>query len=241
MAVSMLAACGSTGTTRDVTDMPVVQEMEDTMDTPVVRESGADMAEEADSAADSKVLILYYDYSENMGDISGMDFDAITSASLAGESPKGVDKNNLLVIVEEVQKATGADVFSVRQNETHDPDYDKMVMPAQDDINENRQFTFVEDIDDLEQYDTVYIGMPVWWSKLPQPMKQFVENHDLAGKTIIPFGIHRGSRFGQMIDQLKELAVGAEVSDDGYTVSATTANDEVRAAVADWLAEMQKQ
>lgn len=176
-----------------------------------------------------------YDYSENMGDTSGMETDAITSASLAGESPEGVEKNNLLVIVDEIKEKTGADVFSVRQKETFDPDYEKMVEPAQDDQDKNRQFTFVEDIDNLDDYDLIYIGMPVWWAKLPQPMKQFVENHDFSGKTIIPFGIHRGSRFGQMINQLKELADGAEIIEDGYTVSATTANDEVREEVDAWL------
>lgn len=187
------------------------------------------------SSSDGKKLVLYYDYSENMGDTSGMDADAITSASLAGESPKGVEKNNLLVIVDEIREKTGADVFSVRQKETFDPNYDKMVMPAQDDQDENRQFTFVEDIDNLNDYDLIYIGMPVWWAKLPQPMKQFVETHDFSGKKIIPFGIHRGSQFGQMIDQLKELADGAEIIEDGYTVSATTANDEVREEVDAWL------
>ena len=193
--------------------------------------SQRDSAVKEQSSSDGKKLILYYDYSENMGDTSGMDADAITSASLAGESPKGVEKNNLLVIVDEIKEKTGADVFSVRQKETFDPDYDKMVMPAQDDQDENRQFTFVEDINDLSQYDLIYIGMPVWWAKLPQPMKQFVENHDFSGKKIIPFGIHRGSQFGQMIDQLKELADGAEIIEDGYTVSATTANDKVREEV----------
>ena len=97
------------------------------------------------SSSDGKKLVLYYDYSENMGDKSGMDADAITSASLAGESPDGVEKNNLLVIVDEIREKTDADVFSVRQKETFDPDYDKMVMLAQDDQDENRQFTFVEE------------------------------------------------------------------------------------------------
>lgn len=179
------------------------------------------------------VLILYFDYSENMGDTTDMTPDAITSASLAGEHPKGVERNNLLVIVDEIAAVTGADVFSVRASETHDPSYMVMVGPAQDDINNNRPFTFAEDVD-LADYGTIYVGMPVWWSRIPQPMKIFLENHDFSGKTVIPFGIHRGSRFGQMLTQLADLAPDATIL-DGYTVSATTANDTVRGEVDEWL------
>ena len=185
------------------------------------------------SESDGVNLILYFDYSENMGDTTDMTPDAITSASLAGEHPKGVERNNLLVIVDEIAAVTGADVFSVRANETHDPSYMVMVGPAQDDINHNRQFTFAEDVD-LSDYDTVYVGMPVWWSRIPQPMKVFLENHDFSGKTVIPFGIHRGSRFGQMLAQLSDLAPDSTIL-DGYTVSATTANATVREEADEWL------
>ena len=183
----------------------------------------------------SRTLVVYFDYSENMGDVSDWTPDAITSASLVGETHAGVEKNNILVIADEISKQTGADVFSVRVNETFDPDYNTMVRPEQDNQNSNRHYTFVEDINNLGDYETVYIGMPVWWSKLPQQLKVFIEEHDFAGKTIIPFGIHRGSGFGQMVGQIKELAPGAIVVDDGYTVSATTSNDEVRNAVDEWL------
>ena len=222
-----LIACGTqnsstSSVSKDISNNTVSENVEDSTEGTTVQ---------IDS---SNTLILYFDYSENMGDTSGMDVDAITSASLAGESQNGVDKNNLLVIVDEIQAKTGADVFSVVATEPYDKDYDKMVMPAQDDINSDKHFEFEEDID-LSDYDTIYLGMPVWWSRLPQPMKVFVEEHDFSGKTIIPFGIHRGSRFGQMLSQLEELT-DADIL-EGYTVSATTSNDKVRREVDSWLGQ----
>lgn len=183
----------------------------------------------------SKALIIYFDYSENMGDTSGMTADAITSASLAGATIEGVTTNDLLVMKDEIQKQTGADVYSVQVTDPYDPDYNTMVSVAQDDQNNNKQFSFKEEVPDLSQYDTIYMGMPVWWGGLPQPMVSFLDQNDFSGKTIIPFGINLGSGFGRMIDQIKEAQPDATVSDDGLTENSHTANDEVVSDVDTWL------
>lgn len=62
---------------------------------------------------------------------------------------------------------------------------------------------------------------------------KFAEN-DLSGKTIVPFGIHLGSRFGKMIEQMKGLEPGATVT-DGFTINAETDNDEVKTGFGEWL------
>lgn len=189
----------------------------------------------AAKADNSKSLIVYFDYSENMGDTSGMSADAITSASLAGAKIDGVTTNDLLVMKDEIQKQTGADVYSVQVTDPYDPDYNTMVSVAQEDQNNNKQFSFKEGLPDLSQYDTIYMGMPVWWGGLPQPMVSFLNQNDFSGKTIIPFGINLGSGFGNMIDQIKEAQPDATVSDDGLTENSHTANDEVVSDVDTWL------
>lgn len=189
----------------------------------------------ADASSGSRSLIVYFDYSENMGDTSGMTVDAITSASLAGQSYDGITKNDLLVMRDEIQEQTGADVFSVRVTEPYDPDYNNMVGVAQEDQNNNKQFTFVEELPDLSDYDTIYMGMPVWWGGLPQPMVSFLDQNDFSGKTIIPFGIHLGSRFGRMISQIEEAEPDATVDEDGLTENSHTPNAQVVSDVDAWL------
>lgn len=61
-----------------------------------------------------------------------------------------------------------------------------------------------------------------------------IAENDLPGKTIVPFGIHLGSRFGRMIEQMKELAPGAMVT-DGFTINAEADNDEVKTEFGEWL------
>lgn len=233
-----VAACGSS------TSTATTQNSSDTNSSGTSETQTAEAADEtgtssqtaaATASGDSKALIVYFDYSENMGDTSGMSADAITSASLAGATIDGVTENDLLVMKDEIQKQTGADVYSVQVTDPYDSDYNSMVDVAQEDQENNKQFSFKEELPDLSRYDTIYMGMPVWWGGLPQPMVSFLDQNDFSGKTIIPFGINLGSRFGRMIDQIKEAEPNATVREDGLTENSHTPNDEVVSDVDDWL------
>ena len=90
-----------------------------------------------------------------------------------------------------------------------------------------------EHIENLDQYDTVFIGYPNWWADLPMAVYSFFDEYDFSGKTIIPFNVHNGSRFSRTIQTIEDLEPDAVVIEDGFTVNerdvADTAQD-----VADW-------
>lgn len=109
-----------------------------------------------------------------------------------------------------------------------------MVGTAQNDQRNRKQFTFVDEISDLGQYDVVYIGIPVWWGSLPQPAVSFFEAYDFSGKTVIPFDIHLGSRFGSIINEIKELGPDADVR-DGFNINADTDNEKMRTEFREFL------
>ncbi len=48
-------------------------------------------------------------------------------------------------------------------------------------------------VEDMAQYDVVFVGFPIWWGEIPNIVYTFMENHDFAGKTVIPFNTHEGS------------------------------------------------
>ena len=185
---------------------------------------------------DSKVLVAYFAFSENIGDTSSMDVDAITSASLNRHTAN--TEGNLQVMAQATVEAAGGDLFSIVVTEPYNPEYNSMAGAAQEDQRNGKVFAFVNEIENLEQYDTVYIGVPVWWGKLPQPMVSFFENYDFSGKTIIPFGIHLGSRFGSMIKEMRELEPDAEVL-DGFTISADTDNEKVLKEFREYLGTLE--
>lgn len=57
---------------------------------------------------------------------------------------------------------------------------------------------------DIQQYDTVYIGFPIWWDLAPRVINTFIESYNLTGKTIIPFATSGGSGIGNSEKQLKK-------------------------------------
>lgn len=182
---------------------------------------------------ESSVLIAYFAYSENMGDTSDMEVDAIASASLNADTAN--TEGNLQVMAQVIQEQTGGDVFHILMTNPYDPDYSTMLPVAIDQTQNEKWPELQQKVESLDGYDVVYLGTPVWNAVLPPAMMTFFEENDLSGKTIIPFGIHLGSRFGRIIEQIKELAPGAQVQ-DGFTISASTANDEVKKQFGEWLA-----
>ncbi|MEE8885804.1 MAG: flavodoxin [Eubacteriales bacterium] len=229
-----LAGCGSSAisesTSSDIEEVDADAESEVTTGAIASSETSADID-------DSKILVIYFDQGMNSDGAGNTEVDAITSASLAGESPAGVEQNDIIVMKDEIIKRTGADEYPVLINETYAADYGDMVDVAQDDQDEDKQFTFRNGLPNISSYDTIFVGMPVWWGSLPQPMVNVFEQLDFSGKQIIPFGIHLGSGFGEMVSQIEEFEPDAEVSEDGLTISGHTANSEAETDVDNWLDE----
>lgn len=109
-----------------------------------------------------------------------------------------------------------------------------MVSRARKENENNIKPALKSKVKNLDQYDVIYLGMPVWHGSLPQPVVTFLEENDLSGKTIVPFGIHLGSGFGSNIRQIKNKFPDATVV-KGFTISADTANASVKKKFDKWL------
>lgn len=64
-------------------------------------------------------------------------------------------------------------------------------------------------VDNMDQYDVVFVGYPIWWGKAPKIMRTFVESYDFSGKTVIPFCTSASSGIGSSASDLKVLTSGA--------------------------------
>ena len=80
-------------------------------------------------------------------------------------------------------------------------------------------------IDNLDDYDVIFLGFPNWNADLPMPMYTFLEEYDLSGKTIIPFTAHGGSGFAGTISTISRLQPDAAVETDGFSVSRNSVAD----------------
>lgn len=104
--------------------------------------------------------------------------------------------------------------------------------PEEQDRNARPELT--AHIENPDAFDTIFIGYPTWWHDMPQVLYSFFDEYDFAGKTIIPFNVHNGSRFSGTVSTIRELEPEAVVIEDGFTVSEHGVSD-AAGDVAAWL------
>ena len=92
-------------------------------------------------------------------------------------------------------------------------------------------------VKNMEDYDVIFLGYPIWWSDMPMAVYTFLESYDFSGKTIIPFCTHEGSGLSSTDSSIAEICTGADVL-DGLEMRGSVAQnsqDEALTAVTDWL------
>lgn len=137
------------------------------------------VVEDPDAALSS--ALAHY---ESVGDSQAYDnADAIASASL-------VPPGNTARIAQWIQEETGGDLFSIQTKEPYPSDYDECMDQASDELAQNIRPVLKETIEDISQYDTVFIGYPNWWYSCHMAIHSFIEEHDLSGKKIVLFCTH---------------------------------------------------
>ncbi|BDF68496.1 hypothetical protein CE91St43_24680 [Oscillospiraceae bacterium] len=88
-------------------------------------------------------------------------------------------------------------------------------------------------VDNWDEYDTVFIGYPIWWGIAAWPVDSFIAANDFTGKTIVPFSTHGGSSFAGTPGTIRELEPGAEIV-DGLTISRNSIQDAEQEIIG-WL------
>ena len=95
-------------------------------------------------------------------------------------------------------------------------------------------------ISDFEQYDTIFVGYPIWWSDLPMIMYSFFDEYDFSDKTIIPFSTHGGSGLADTISTIQELEPNANVYEQGLSISRNDVENSSE-EISQWLEKVRKE
>ena len=85
-------------------------------------------------------------------------------------------------------------------------------------------------VEHIEDYDTIFLGFPIWWYVAPASINTFLESHDLTGKTVVLFATSGGSGMGKTASVLRASAPGAKIVDGGILNNASNASLEKFAA-----------
>lgn len=87
-------------------------------------------------------------------------------------------------------------------------------------------------IDSIQNYDVVFVGFPTWGMQLPPPMKSFLHQYDLKGKTVIPFNTNAGYGIGSSFETVKELCTSSTVL-EGFSIKGGIERDGVYFVIKD--------
>ena len=130
------------------------------------------------SDKNKKILVVYYSWSEG---------------------------KNTETLAKYIQEKTGADIFEVEAIKPYPSDYNKCVEQAKEDIQAGLKPAIKGKIENIDQYDIIFVGTPNWWSTMAPPVLTFLTDYDLAGKTVIPFATHGGGGEARCFSDMKKV------------------------------------
>lgn len=133
-------------------------------------------------------------------------------------------------------EVSGADIYEVKPEIPYtDADLNWMDKKSRSSAEMNDPSSrpaIAEQLPDMEKYDVIFVGFPIWWYVAPTIINTFLESYDFSGKTIIPFATSGGSGFGRTNDRLRPSCPGAMLA-EGKMLNGRLSQDSLQKWVED--------
>ena len=128
-----------------------------------------------------------------------------------------IEVGNTKIVADYISEITGAEQYEIVTHKYDGMAYTPLINLAQEEANKGELPPYEGATPDLSQYDTVFIGGPVWWGTYPQVMFTLFKDIDLSGKTVIPFTTHEGSGLANCVSDVKKAFPKANVT-KGFSI-----------------------
>ena len=145
------------------------------------------------------------------------------------------------VVAHNIAKVIGGDLFeivpSIKYTE-NDLDWeDKTSRSSIEMDNINSRPEILNKVENIDNYNTILIGYPIWWYEVPQIIKTFLDEYDLSGKTVITFNTHEGSGDGGTYRYIEEQEPNANVL-EGLPIRGGNMQEDQTENISNWLNEL---
>lgn len=181
--------------------------------------------EEAGAATDGKILIAYFSWADNA--VSGEEVDAQTSPSVT-------EPGHVAQLATWVQEETGGDLFSIRVQEPYPTDWSECLDRANQEKADDVHPELAETLDNIDEYDVVFLGYPNWWYSCPMALFSFFDQHDLTGKQVYLFCSHGTGGLAESVEDISEALPDSQISDQVFDVYEEDAPS-ARKDISGWL------
>lgn len=191
---------------------------------------------------DNGVMIAYFSRIGNID--SEYEIDAISSASVVvqGENILG----NTEYMADLIQKEVGGDIHFIETEDKYSSHYDssddnKLDVQTEEEHRNNARPTLASQIENMEDYDVIFLGFPNWWSDMPMAVYSFLDEYDLSGKKVYLFNTSGGGGAANALSEVKKLEPDAEVNQNILTVTHSEIGNFTETDVKEWLEEIEYQ
>ncbi len=132
-----------------------------------------------------------------------------------------------------IKDATDADIIKLETVKEYPNDYNELLDYAQNEQKQNARPELKTKINNIEEYDVIFLGYPNWWGDMPMPLYTFLDEYDLSGKTIAPFVTSGGSGLSGTPSKIKNIQKNATVT-EGLSISGSQAGSS-QSSVNSWI------
>lgn len=175
-----------------------------------------------------KTLVTYFSLPETTGE--AMEDSTITV--------NGVTLGNTQYVANLIQEHTGADIFRIEPvKEYNVSDHQALIDDAKEEQNNNTRPEIKDTIDNFNDYDTIFIGYPIWWSDLPQILYTFLESYDFSGKNVYLFSTNGGSGLSGTVSTITDKLSSANVNSNAFKLYRENM-EEAPGELETWLKEI---
>lgn len=136
-----------------------------------------------------------------------------TGENYMSDGIRNIDKGNTEIVAENIKELTNADLFKVETIKEYPYKYRECCDVAKEKLLKNYRPELKKTISNLDGYDVIYIGGPIWWGHYPCAIFTILENLDFNSKIVKPFSTHEGSGIGQIMEEINKFCKGATIKE----------------------------
>ena len=143
---------------------------------------------------------------------------------------------NTEVVAKMLQKMIKGDLFHIDAVNAYPTEYKETTEVAQQELRTSARPKLTSHLENMSSYDVIFLGHPNWWGTMPMPVYTFLEEYDLAGKTIASFCTHEGSGLGRSVADIRKTCPQSTVL-EGLAIRGGDVKN-ARDTVSGWLRDI---
>lgn len=187
-------------------------------------ESEAESNAENEQIDDKKILIVFFTAAENT------EADAVS-----GATPIINGYGSVRYLANMIQNKIGGELFSIQTEEKYPVEYNAAADFAKEQTDGNARPVLSTHVDNMNEYDTVFIGYCAWWYDMPMSIYSFLDEYDLSGKNVYVFNTHEGSGTAGGVQSIANEEPGAVVESNALSISGGQVSADSQTDVDSWL------